>query len=137
MGRPANIIPRIVVEDCEIVTTTDTSACARLGVRYGLVPNTWKRSAVVPAQSAVAEPSNFIGPFTCRHSRAELATILAIPTSVQRHDARLDWLLKISDLELRRVIDQGREHGLETPGHSRWIYSIGPAPKILTSEMFS
>lgn len=38
MGRPARIIPRTVVDDCEIVKVTDTSVCAKLQLAFGQVP---------------------------------------------------------------------------------------------------
>jgi hypothetical protein len=53
MGRPANVIPRIVVEDCEIVKASDALACLKLGL-------------------------HFIGRRTCKRLGAEPATILVI-----------------------------------------------------------
>jgi len=37
MGRPPNIIKRVVVEDCEIVKVSDTSCCRRIGLPFTTV----------------------------------------------------------------------------------------------------
>jgi hypothetical protein len=53
MGRPANIIPRVVVEDCESVKASDalTLSKARPSVHYSGHARTW--SAVVPSLPVV------------------------------------------------------------------------------------
>lgn len=49
MGRPGNVIQRVVVEDCEIVKASDTSRFLRFGVQFTLVPTRKTWSALVPA----------------------------------------------------------------------------------------
>jgi hypothetical protein len=82
MGRPPNIIRRVVVEDCESVKVSDTSSCRRawdwiLDSGYADVVD----DCACSVQGAAAEPSNFTGRRICRCLRAERATISVTPAS--------------------------------------------------------
>ena len=106
MGRPPNVISRVVVEDCEIVKASDALSCFSLGLRFTMVPRRGRgqrlcllcpwcsRRAFKPYRPLRLQA------FTCRvcHNLSY--------TSVQKHDARLDRLLKVPGREIRRLIIQ-------------------------------
>jgi len=106
MGRPANIIPRVVVENCEIIKASDALACLGLGIRFTTVATRGRgqRSCLIcPRCSRRAfklyRPV-WLHAFACRvcHNLSY--------TSVQKHDARLDRLLKMPDREILRLMTQ-------------------------------
>lgn len=106
MGRPANIIPRIVVEDCEILKTTDALRCVRLGVRFETVATRGRgrRLCLLCPQCGHAAFKLYrpihLKAFACR------ACHKLSYTSVQKHDARMDRLLRVPVSELQRLITQ-------------------------------
>jgi hypothetical protein len=82
MGRPPNIIKRVVVEDCEIVKVSDTSCCRRIGLPFTTVATPEAADACAySVQGVAAKPSNFTGRRICRFLRAERATISVTPAS--------------------------------------------------------
>src|SRR6266496_1625980 len=104
MGRPANVIPRVVVEDCEIAKASDALACLRLGLQFTMVPTRGRGQRLCllcPRCSRRAfklyRPSR-LQAFACRicHNLSY--------TSVQKHDARLDRLLKVPECEILKLI---------------------------------
>ncbi len=106
MGRPPNVIPRIVVEDCEIVNASDALACQKLGLRFTTVATRGRGQRLCllcPRCSRRAfklyRPSR-LQAFACRvcHNLSY--------TSVQKHDARLNRLLKVPEPEILRLIIQ-------------------------------
>ena len=106
MGRPPNSIPRIVVEDCEIIKSSDTLSCLRRGFRFAMVATRGRGQRLCllcPWCSRRAfklyRPSR-LQAFACRvcHNLSY--------TSVQKHDARLDRLLKVPEPEILRLIIQ-------------------------------
>lgn len=108
MGLPANAIPRVVVEDCEIIEATDASRCLRLGLWFTLLPTRGRGQRLCllcPGCGRRAfklyRPVGQHG-FACRpgHNLSY--------TSVQKHDARLDRLLKVPDDALVRLIVQDK-----------------------------
>ena len=106
MGRPANAIPRVVVEDCETIKVTDALRCLRLGLPFDTVATRGRGQRfclLCPRCSRRAfklyRPVGQHG-FACR-----LCHNLSY-TSVQKHDARLDRLLKVPDREIVRLITQ-------------------------------
>jgi hypothetical protein len=108
MSRPPNIIPRVVVENCEIVKVSDVLRCLRLGLQFDTVATggRGRRSCLLcPRCSRRAfklyRPLGQQG-FACR-----LCHNLSY-TSVQKHDARLDRLVKVPDGELVRLVVQDK-----------------------------
>lgn len=106
MGRPPNAIPRIVAENCEIVKASDALACLKLGLRFTTVATRGRGQRLCllcPRCSRRAfklyRPV-WLQAFACRvcHNLSY--------TSVQKHDVRLDRLLKAPDREIRRLIIQ-------------------------------
>ena len=108
MGRPANVIPRAVVEDCEIVKVSDVLRSLRLGLQFDTVPTRGRGQRfclLCPRCSRRAfKLYRPVGQqaFACRicHNLSY--------TSVQNHDARLDRLLKVPDDALVRLIVQDK-----------------------------
>ena len=94
MGRPPNVIPRVVVEDCEIVKSSDAPRCLRLRLRFTLVPTRGRgqRLCLLCPECGrrafkLYRPGH-LQAFACR------ACHHLSYTSVQKHDARLDRSLK-------------------------------------------
>ena len=109
MGRPANGTPRTVVEDCEILKVTSTSTCVGLGFHFDTVPTRGRGRRLClfcPLCQRRAfklyRPSH-LPTFACR-SCHNLSY-----TSVQKHDARLDQLLKAPDSTLMRLMSKGQK----------------------------
>ena len=106
MGRPPNVVPRAVVEDCEIVKSSDALRCLRLRLRFTVVPTRGRgRRLCLLCPWCSRRAFKLYRPvwlqvFACR-SCHNLSY-----TSVQKHDARLDSLLNLPDREIRRVIAQ-------------------------------
>ena len=106
MGRPRKIIPRTVVEDCEVVKVSDAHYCVRLGIQFATVATRGRgRRFCMLCPSCGRRAFKLYRPthlqtFACR------ACHDLTYTSVQKHDARLYRLLKIPDFELRRILDQ-------------------------------
>ena len=108
MGRPPNT-PRIVVEDCEILNVASTSTCRGLGFQFDTVPTRgrgrrWCLLCPLCRRRAfkLYRPSH-LSAFACR-SCHNLSY-----TSVQKHDARLDRLLKAPDSTLMRLMARGQK----------------------------
>jgi len=98
----------IVVEDCEIVKVADRSRCSELGFEFATLPTRGEVSAFAYSAPVVAirvfklyRPSH-LQTFACR------ACHNLTYTSVQKHDARLDRLLKLPDYELRGLVAQNK-----------------------------
>src|ERR1700719_3076104 len=53
MGRPPNVNQRVVVEDCEIIRTSDGLRCLKLWPSFQFGPNARTWPALVPALSNV------------------------------------------------------------------------------------
>jgi hypothetical protein len=108
MGRPPNVIQRVVVEDCEIVKVSDALACLKLGLRFATVATRGRgqRLCLLCTQCGrrafkIYRPV-WLAAFACRacHNLSY--------TSIQKHDARLDQLLKAPDREILRLVNQDR-----------------------------
>jgi hypothetical protein len=106
MGRPANVIPRVVVGDCETVEASDALRCLRLGLKFTMVPTRGRGQRLcLLCPSCGRRAFKLYRPprleaFACRvcHNLSY--------TSVRKHDARLDRLLKVPDQEIVRLITQ-------------------------------
>ncbi len=106
MGRPPNIIKRVVVEDCEIVKVSDTSCCRRLGLPFTTVATRGggRRLCLLclgwGGRAFKLYRPTHLSVFACRacHNLSY--------TSVQKHDVRLDRLLKAPDREILRLVSQ-------------------------------
>jgi len=68
MGRPPNVITRVVIEDCEIVKASDALACLKLGLRFTTVAT---RRPGHCSRCYVRGPSNFIDRRIYRRFRAD------------------------------------------------------------------
>jgi hypothetical protein len=80
VSRQPNVIPRAVVEDCEIVRVSDPVCCLRLGLQFATVPRAGKVDGFACcAQGAAARHSNSTGRGICMGLPAEAATISATP----------------------------------------------------------
>jgi hypothetical protein len=108
MGRPPNVIPRVVVADCEIIRMSDGLRCLKLGIRFTLIPTRGpgqRLCLLCPMCGRRAfklyRPSPFQA-FACRvcHNLSY--------TSVQKHDARLYRLLKVPEREIVRLVNQDK-----------------------------
>ena len=106
MGRPRNVVPRGVVEDCETIRTSDGLRCLKLGIRFSLIPTRGagqRLCLLCPMCDRRAfklhRPSRTQA-FACRvcHGLSY--------TSVQKHDARLYRLLKVPKYEIVRLVVQ-------------------------------
>ena len=104
MGRPPNVSSRTVVEDCEIVKATDALRCLRLGLEFTTVATRgrgWRFCLLCPGCGRRAfklyRPM-WLKTFACRtcHNLSY--------TSVQKHDARLDHLLRVPESTLIRLM---------------------------------
>ena len=108
MGRPANVIPRVVVEDCEIVKASNTLACLKLGLRFTTLPTRGpgqRLCLLCPGCSRRAfklyRPRR-LQTFACRvcHNLSY--------TSVQKHDVRLDRLIEAPEPEIVGLVVQDK-----------------------------
>ena len=106
VGRPPNAIPRIVVEECEIVNASDALAWLKLGVQCTTVATRGpgRRLCLLCPQCSrrafkLYRPMH-LQAFACRtcHNLTY--------TSVQKHDARLDRLLKLPDWVLIDLMER-------------------------------
>jgi len=109
MGRPANVSSRTVVEDCEIVNVSDSLRCFRLGLPFTTIATRGRGQRlclVCPGCGHRAfklyRPVG-LQAFACR-SCHNLSY-----TSVQKHDARLDRLVKVPDSTLMRLMAKGQK----------------------------
>ena len=106
MSRSANLTPRAVVEDCDIVDVSETARCLRLGLSFGLIPTRGggqRACLLCPICGRRAFRLHrpvLLQAFACR-SCHDLTY-----RSVQKHDARLDRLLKKSDCEIMYLVAQ-------------------------------
>ncbi len=106
MGRPRSIIQRVVVEDCEILRVSDTSCCRGLGIEFTTVGTRGRgRRPCLLCPGCGRGAFKLYRPthlpvFACRacHNLSY--------TSVQKHDVRLDRLLKVPDREIVRLITE-------------------------------
>jgi hypothetical protein len=106
MGRPPNVISRLVVEDCEIVRVSDPVCCLRLGLQFATVPTRGQgRRFCLLCPGCGRRAFKLYRP---RHLQAFACRVChhLSYTSVQRHDVRLDRLLKAPDREIVRVMTQ-------------------------------
>ena len=97
---------RILVENCEIVKVSDRSRCVELGFQFDTVPTRGRGRRLCllcplcrRRAFKLYRPSH-LPAFACR-SCHNLSY-----TSVQKHDARLDRLLRVPDCDLMGVIVQ-------------------------------
>ena len=106
MGRPPNVIPRAVVEDCEIVKATDLLCCLRLGLQFTTVATRGPgRRLCLVCPWCGRRAFKLYRPMHLRAFACRTCHNLSY-TSVQKHDARLDRLLKVPDREIVRLITQ-------------------------------
>ena|SRR6476661_4900136 len=106
MGRPARIIPRTVVEDCEMVKVTDTSACAKLQLAFGQVPTRGRgRRFCLLCPGCGRRAFKLYRPLDSPTFACRVCHDLSY-ASVQKHDARLSRLLKVPDWELMDLMNQ-------------------------------
>lgn len=104
--RSSNAPRRTVVEDCEIVKCSESLRCQRLCIGFSVVPTRGRghRSCLLcPACGRRAfklYKPRWAQAFACR-SCHNLSYI-----SVQKHDARLDRLLRMPDREIVRLISR-------------------------------
>ena len=108
MGRPAKLIPRTIVEECEVVEVSDTSACAMLRIPFGYLPTRGggRRFCILCPRCGRRAFKLYRPPhsplFACRVCH-DLSY-----TSVQKHDARIDQLLRVPDREIVRLLEQNK-----------------------------
>jgi hypothetical protein len=106
MGRPPNVTSRTVVEDCEIVNVSDALRCFRLGLLFTTVARRGRgRRFCLLCPRCSRRAFKLYKPvhmqvFACR-SCHNLSY-----TSVQKHDARLDRLLRVPDATLLQLLAQ-------------------------------
>ncbi len=104
MSRPANVIPRVVVEDCEIVKATDALCCLRLGLRFTTVPTRGRgRRLCLECPQCGLRAFKLYRPMHLRAFACRTCHNLSY-TSVQKHDARLDHLLRVPESTLIRLM---------------------------------
>jgi hypothetical protein len=108
MGRPENIIPRVVVEDCETVKASDALCCLRLGLRFTTVATRGRgRRLCLQCPRCGRRAFKLYRPMHLRAFACRTCHNLSY-TSVQKHDLRLDRLLKVPDREILRLLTQDR-----------------------------
>jgi hypothetical protein len=108
MSRPSNIISRAVVEDCEIVKASDTLRCLRLRLWFTLVPTRGRGQRLcLLCPGCGRRAFKLYRPLWLRAFACRSCHNLSY-TSVQKHDARLDRLLKVPDREILRLLDQDK-----------------------------
>src|SRR6476469_4747021 len=106
MGRPASSNPRIVVEDCEIVNASDALAWLKLGVQFTTVARLGRgRRLCLLCPSCSRRAFKLYRPVHLQAFACRACHNLSY-TSVQKHDARLDQLLKLSDGEIMSLVQQ-------------------------------
>jgi hypothetical protein len=99
---------RIVVEDCEIVKATETSSCAGFGFQFATVPTRVKgRRSCLLCRRCRRKAFTLYRPIHSPTFARRTCHNLSY-TSVQKHDARLDRLLKRSDYDLRGLVAQNK-----------------------------
>src|SRR5450759_4006818 len=106
MGRPPNVIPRIVVETCEVVKASDALRCLRLGLRFTTVAKRGcgqRLRLLCPLCSRRA--FKLYRPLRLQAFACRVCNNLSY-TSVQKHDVRLDRLLKLPDRGIQRLVIQ-------------------------------
>lgn len=130
MGRPAKTHPRMVVEGCEIVKATDRSRCLGLGLPFDTVPTRGggrRFCLICPGCGRKAfklyRPFD-LGGFACRTCH-DLSY-----TSVQKHDARLDRLLRVPASALMAVAMQDKNMTWSLLAIRAGYIRLGLIPKI-------
>ena len=109
MGRPAKSTARMVVEGCEIVKATDRSRCIGLGLPFNTVPTRGGgRRLCLICPGCGRKGFKVYRPFHLRAFACRTCHDLSY-TSVQKHDARLDRLLKAPDSTLLRLMARGQK----------------------------
>ena len=106
MGRPSNVIRRVVVEDCEIVEVSDTSRCRRFGIGFSTVATRGDgRRLCLLCPGCGRRSFKLYRPTHLRVFACRACHNLSY-TSVQKHDVRLDRLLKAPDQTILRLVKQ-------------------------------
>jgi hypothetical protein len=106
MGRPESVFRKVFVEECQIVTASTTVDYRALGIKVGSTRNRRGRNRTwLFCPSCGRQTFKLYRPpqgqfFACRPCH-DLTY-----TSVQKHDARLDRLLKVPDRILMELITQ-------------------------------
>jgi len=109
MGRPAKTPPRMVVEGCEIVKASDRSRCLGLGLPFDTVPTRGGgRRFCLICPGCGRKAFKLYRPVHLRAFACRTCHDLSY-TSVQKHDARLDRLLKAPDSTLLRLMARGQK----------------------------
>ena len=95
-----------LVEDCEILKSTDALECTRHGLRFDTVRTRGSgRRLCLLCPSCGRRAFKVYRPIGSHEFACRVCHNLTY-TSVQKHDARLDRLLKIPEPELCRLISQ-------------------------------
>src|SRR5579864_1386776 len=108
MSLPPNVIPRVVVEDCEIIKVSEVLRCLRLGLQFDTVATRGRGqrfSFSCPRCSRRA--FKLYRPVGQQDFACGLWHSLSY-TSVQKHDARLDRLLNVPDGVLVKLVVQDK-----------------------------
>jgi hypothetical protein len=104
MGRPASGNPRIVVEDCEIVNASDALAWLKPGVQFTTVATRGRgRRLCLLCPSCSRRAFKLYRPVHLQAFACRACHNLSY-TSVQKHDARLDRLLRVPESILMRLM---------------------------------
>jgi len=98
--------PRVVVEHCDSVRVTDTTRCRELGLCFATLPTRGggRRSCLI-CPGCGRRAFKLYRPVHLRAFACKACHDLSY-TSVQKHDARLDRLLKVPEQELLRLVFQ-------------------------------
>jgi hypothetical protein len=108
MSRPPNICRRTVVEDCEILGTTDLLEGLRRRLNFGTVPTRGRgRRWCLLCPRCGRRAFKLYRPIHLQEFACRLCHNLTY-TSVQKHDARLDRLLKVPERLLCRLVVQDK-----------------------------
>jgi len=106
MGRPPNAIARIVVEDCENVKVSDALRCLKLGLRFTTVATRGRGQRLCLLCPRCGNRAfKLYRPVLLQEFACRVCHNLSY-TSVQKHDARLDRLLKVPGREIQRLVIQ-------------------------------
>ena len=123
---------RIVVEDCEIVKTTKTSRCSAfwLSIRYSA--HSRKGSSLMPTLPLLRSQSLQalrVQSFACR-------TCHNLTYTVQKHDVRLDRLLRLPDSELKGLVEQNKNIRWKLLAIRAAYIRLGLIGQVLTPNIF-
>src|SRR5215469_12260179 len=127
---------RSVVEGCEIVNVTDTWERLKHSLPVGTVPTRGSgRRFCLLCPFCGRRGYKLYRPIILQQFACRICHNLTY-TSVQKHDARLNQLLKAPDCELLRVIDHHKSIAWQLLGGPSWLHSIGLDQKVLTADSF-